>query len=137
MMHYVSAEGITKSYGITPLFRNISFHINEGDKIGIIARNGIGKSTLLRILAGHATIDEGKLWVHKDVTVALFEQEPTFEEDNTVLENIFLRAGDVKEDNRAMPIHPVMNAIRAYEAAEESGNEEALMHAIAEMDELN
>jgi ATP-binding cassette subfamily F protein uup len=137
MMHYVSAEGITKSYGITPLFRNISFHINEGDKIGIIARNGIGKSTLLRILAGHETIDEGKLWVHKDVTVALFEQEPTFEEDNTVLENIFLRAGDVKEDSRALPVHPVMNAIRAYEAAEESGNEEALMHAIAQMDELN
>jgi ATP-binding cassette subfamily F protein uup len=49
-MHYVSAEGLTKSYGITPLFDNISFHINEGDKIALVARNGVGKSTLLRIL---------------------------------------------------------------------------------------
>jgi len=71
-MHYVSAEGITKSFGITPLFSNISFNINEGDKIALVARNGTGKSTLLRILAGKETVDEGKLWIHKDVTVALF-----------------------------------------------------------------
>ena len=51
-MHYVSAEGLTKSYGVNPLFSNISFHINEGDKVALIARNGVGKSTLLRILAG-------------------------------------------------------------------------------------
>jgi len=87
-MHYVSAEGITKSFGIHPLFRNISFHINEGDKIALIARNGVGKTTLLRILAGKETPDEGKLWLHKDVTFALFEQQPVFEENKTVLENI-------------------------------------------------
>ena len=69
-MHYVSVEGLTKSYGINPLFRNISFHINEGDKIGLIARNGVGKSTLLRILAGQETADSGKSWINKDVTVA-------------------------------------------------------------------
>src|SRR5436190_4541713 len=87
-MHYVSAEGLTKSYGITPLFDNISFHINEGDKIALVARNGVGKSTLLRILTGKETPDDGKLWIHKDVTVALFEQDPQFEENKTVLENI-------------------------------------------------
>ena len=88
-MHYVSVEGLTKSYGINPLFSNISFHINEGDKIALIARNGIGKSTLLRILTGKETPDSGKFWVHKDVTVALFEQDPQFEEGKSVLENIF------------------------------------------------
>ena len=88
-MHYVSVEGLTKSYGINPLFSNISFHINEGDKIALIARNGIGKSTLLRILTGKETPDSGKSWVHKDVTVALFEQDPQFEEGKSVLENIF------------------------------------------------
>jgi ATP-binding cassette subfamily F protein uup len=84
-MHYVSAEGLSKSYGIQPLFSGISFHIEESDKIAIVARNGYGKSTLLKILAGVETPDEGKLWIHKDVTVALFEQEPTFEEEKTIL----------------------------------------------------
>ncbi|NNV54585.1 ABC-F family ATP-binding cassette domain-containing protein [Limnovirga soli] len=124
-MHYVSAEGLTKSYGITPLFNNISFHVNEGDKIAIIARNGVGKSTLLRILAGKEVQENGKLWIHKDVTVALFEQDPQFDEDKTVLENIFHLA------------HPVMTAIRQYEAAEESGDGDAMVEAMGAMDELN
>ena len=124
-MHYVSAEGLTKSYGITPLFDNISFHINEGDKIALVARNGVGKSTLLRILAGKETQDEGKLWIHKDVTVALFEQDPQFEEDKNILENIFHIE------------HPVMGAIRRYELAEESGDGDAMVEAMTTMDELN
>ncbi|HEY9178925.1 MAG TPA: ATP-binding cassette domain-containing protein, partial [Flavipsychrobacter sp.] len=60
-MHYVSAEGLTKSYGVKPLFENITFHISEGDKIALVARNGSGKSTLLKILAGKDVPDEGKL----------------------------------------------------------------------------
>jgi len=123
-MHYVSAEGLTKSYGINPLFNNISFHINEGDKIALIARNGVGKSTLLRILAGSETTDEGKLFIHKDVTVALFEQEPKFDESKSVLENIF-------HIN-----HPVMAAIKAYEAAVEEEDGHALADALVKMDEL-
>ncbi len=141
-MHYVSAEAITKGFGITPLFRNISFNINEGDKIALIARNGVGKTTLLRMLATTETVDEGRLWVHKDVTVAIFEQDPQFEESQTVLQNIF-------HIN-----HPVINAIREYEAAVEQGSQlsvgskkynagneiedhTALMDAITKMDELN
>ncbi|HUM65714.1 MAG TPA: ATP-binding cassette domain-containing protein, partial [Chitinophagaceae bacterium] len=54
-MHYVSVENLAKSYGIQPLFDNISFHIEEGDKIALVARNGMGKSTLLKILAGQET----------------------------------------------------------------------------------
>src|ERR1051325_3172485 len=99
-MHYASVENLTKSYGVQPLFQNITFHISEGDKIALVARNGSGKSTLLRMLAGHDTPDEGKLWLHKDVTVALFEQEPKFQEDKSILDNIFHYD------------HPVMNAIK-------------------------
>ena len=70
-MHYVSVEGLSKSYGVKPLFSDITFHIEEGDKIALVARNGSGKSTLLRILSGKDTPDGGTVWIHKDVTVAL------------------------------------------------------------------
>ena len=123
-MHYVSVEGLTKSYGIQPLFQNISFNIEEGDKIALVARNGTGKSTLLRILAGKETPDEGKAWIHKDVDVVLFEQDPSFIEDKSVVDNIFFHN------------HPVMNAIAAYESISEEGNPEKLNEAIIKMDEL-
>ncbi|MFT3824701.1 MAG: ABC-F family ATP-binding cassette domain-containing protein [Chitinophagaceae bacterium] len=123
-MHYVSVEGLGKSYGIKPLFHNISFHIEEGDKIALIARNGSGKSTLLKILAGKETAESGNVWVNKDVTVTLFEQEPNFREDLSVLDNIF-------QHN-----HPVINAIKEYEAASESGNPEQLGAAIVKMDDM-
>lgn len=124
-MHYVSAEGLSKSYGVVPLFNNISFHINEGDKIALIARNGVGKSTLLKILNGNETPDEGKLFINKDVTVALFEQEPMFDESKTVLENIF-------HIN-----HPVLNVIREYELASDNEDGEKLAELFIKMDELN
>ena len=71
-MHYVSVENVSKNYGIKPLFSEISFHIEEGDKIALVARNGSGKSTLLKILAGRETADTGKVWVNKEVDIALF-----------------------------------------------------------------
>ena len=123
-MHYVSAEGLTKSYGIKPLFQNISFNIEEGDKIALVARNGTGKSTLLKILAGKETSESGNLWIHKDVTVALFEQEPSFTEHQSILDNIFHHD------------HPVINAIREYEEAMDANDEDGLGRSIIKMDEL-
>lgn len=125
-MHYVTAEELSKSFGIKPLFDNITFHISEGDKISIVARNGSGKSTLLKILAGQDVPDSGKLWIHKDVTVALFEQEPKFEEHLSILDNIFHYK------------HPVAEALRDYERITESKeqNPDELGAAIVKMDEL-
>ena len=124
-MHYVSAESLGKSYGIKPLFENISFHISEGDKIALVARNGSGKSTLLKIIAGKDFTEQGKLWVNKDVDVAFFEQEPQLEEDKTVLDNIFHVA------------HPVINVIKEYEAAVDDGNDANITGLIVKMDEIN
>lgn len=122
-MHYVSVEGLAKSYGIKPLFENISFHIEEGDKIALVARNGSGKSTLLKILSGKEVPDSGKCWINKDVTVALFDQEPEFVPEWSVLDNIFHHD------------HPTLNAIKAFEAASDTEDAEAMTNAIARMDE--
>lgn len=124
-MHYVSAENLTKSYGIKPLFQNLSFHISEGDKIALVARNGAGKSTLLKIISGLETPDEGKIWINKDVDVAYFEQDPHLIENETVLNNIFHHS------------HPVINLIKKYEAAVDTEDEKEINNCLSRMDELN
>ncbi len=123
-MHYVSVENLTKSYGIQPLFENISFNIEEGDKIALVARNGSGKSTLLRILSGKEVPDSGTVWINKDVDVALFEQEPIFDETKSILDNIFFHD------------HPVINAIKEFEAIDDNTDPDILNAAIIKMDDL-
>ncbi|HEU4902946.1 MAG TPA: ABC-F family ATP-binding cassette domain-containing protein, partial [Flavisolibacter sp.] len=120
---------MSKSYGVKPLFQNISFHISEGDKIALVARNGSGKSTLLKIISGKEVPDEGKVWISKDVDVALFEQEPQLIETANTLDNIFHSA------------HPVLNTIKQYEALLEAAEESPAYHqrlseAIIKMDEM-
>jgi ATP-binding cassette subfamily F protein uup len=124
-MHYVSAENLSKSYGVKPLFDGISFHVSEGDKIALVARNGSGKSTLLKILAEKEIADEGKVWINKNVQVAFFEQEPEMTEGASVLDNIFHTA------------HPIMNAIKRYEAAMDANDDDQVSACLMEMDELN
>jgi ATP-binding cassette subfamily F protein uup len=124
-MHYVSVEGLTKSYGITPLFKGISFNINEGDRIALIARNGVGKSTLLRILSGKEHPDAGTCKIHKDVHLVMFEQDPQFIETATVTQNLF------NQD------HPTMKAISNYEMAMETEDEDLITNSIMEMEENN
>ncbi|KAA2245364.1 ABC-F family ATP-binding cassette domain-containing protein [Chitinophaga agrisoli] len=126
-MHYVTVEGISKSYGEKPLFRNVSFHIEEGDKIALVALNGTGKSTLLRILCGKETVDEGKVWIHKEVTVVMLEQQSAFNLQKSILANIFAQE------------HPILNAIRDYERLTDDDREPdpvQLAAAITKMDEL-
>ena len=124
-MHYVSAEKISKSYGVKPLFNNISFHISEGEKIALVARNGAGKSTLLKIIAGKDNPEEGGVWINKNVDVAFFEQEPSLIEDKSILDNIFHES------------QPVINIIKKYEAAVDSGDENAINATLTQMDDLN
>ncbi|MGC5743085.1 ABC-F family ATP-binding cassette domain-containing protein [Chryseobacterium sp. NFX27] len=83
-MNYVSVENLTKSYGVKVLFENISFHVNEGDKIAIVAKNGSGKSTLLKILMGKEIADSGTVNINKDIQVVLFDQEIEFDSDLTI-----------------------------------------------------
>ena len=124
-MHYVSVENLSKSFGTKPLFKQISFHISEGDKIAFIAKNGSGKSTLLKILANKEHADSGTVWIHKDVSIALFEQEPVFDESKSIIDNIF----NFK--------HPSIEIIKAYELACEAGDVDAINNALEKMDTLN
>lgn len=128
-MHYVSAENITKGYGAQVLVENISFHISEGDKIALVARNGTGKSTLLKMLAAVDNPETGNFWIHKDVSIALFEQEPILDDKLTVIENIF--------HGKTFINHPIIAAIQEYETAAENNDTERLNRSLIQMDALN
>lgn len=126
-MHIASVIDISKSFGIRQLFSEISFHIEQGDKIGLIARNGSGKTTLLKILSGLEPADSGKVWVHKETQVVFLPQETSFNEEDTILDQIL-------GSN-----HPVIRTLNEYENYIESGqaDEQKLTRLIEEMDRAN
>ena len=88
-MNYLSVENIAKSYGERVLFKNISFGINEGQKIGFVAKNGTGKTSLLNILSGEDAPDEGNVIFRKGLSVAFIDQDPNLNPNLTVEETIF------------------------------------------------
>jgi ATP-binding cassette subfamily F protein uup len=111
-MHYASIENLSKSFGIRTLFENISFHIEEGDKIALVARNGSGKSTLLKIIAGLDTSDTGTVWVRKEVKVIMLLQDTPFDEEKSIWDNV------LRLDN------PVVKVVKEYEMFLEKGGED-------------
>lgn len=87
-MVMVSASGISKSYGIDIILEQTSFHINEGDRIGIVGDNGAGKSTLLSILAGQLTPDAGELFISSQTDIGYLKQHDNFSSENTVYQEM-------------------------------------------------
>ena len=88
MKPYLQVEDLTKSYGDRMLFDSITFGVNEGDKIGVIAKNGTGKSTLLRLLSGHESPDSGSIIFRNDLRVGFLDQSPVFEPGTTLMSNL-------------------------------------------------
>lgn len=88
MKPYLQVEELTKSYGDRMLFDSITFGVNEGDKIGIIAKNGTGKSTLLRLLSGVESPDSGTITFRNDLRVGFLDQAPVFEPGTTLMHNL-------------------------------------------------
>jgi ATP-binding cassette subfamily F protein uup len=125
-MHYASFDNISKSFGVRTLFNNITFHINEGEKIALIARNGFGKSTLLNILTGKDHPDSGTVWIHKDIQVVMLHQENEFEGSKSIWDNILSMN------------HEVVRVVKAYEEFMESGTDDPveLQHLLTKLDEL-
>jgi ATP-binding cassette subfamily F protein uup len=121
-MNYISSENLTKSYGVKTLFRDITFHINEGDKIAIVAKNGSGKSTLLKILMGNEIADSGTVSINKDIQVVLFDQEIDFEGEL-----------NVEEFMMTLDSAPIM-ALKNYHHALLSENPDDMDNALNEME---
>ena len=100
----LNAQGLTKAFGATPLFREISFTVSDGDRIGLIGPNGAGKSTLLKVLAGDEDADSGDVAVRKRARVGYVQQESNFAPGVTVrevLEAALVRAKVADEIGRA------------------------------------
>lgn len=87
-MVYLQVESLSKSYGDRLLFGDISLTIERGEKVGLVARNGAGKTTLLRILAGEEDYDDGVITTRSGLKIGYLSQQPPFEEDKSVLENV-------------------------------------------------
>ena len=122
MANLLQVENLTKSFGVNSLFDDINFTINEGDKVGLIAKNGTGKSTLLSIIAGDDTPDDGKLIFKNDITIGYLKQLPQFEPHLSVIDTCLIGDDDQSK------------AIRQYENALIEGNNEEMTKAIQAMD---
>lgn len=127
--NYITVEQLTKSYGDKPLFNNIGFGINKGQKTALVAANGSGKSTLLKILAGKETYDEGNISFRKDIRVSYLEQQPLQNVNASIIDVLF--ESDV----------PLMQTVKRYEQAlndvqrdNSPIHQEQLNKAISEMD---
>ena len=119
MASYLQAENLSKSYGPRVLFKDISFNINEGEKIALIAPNGTGKSSLLKIIAGIDSSDTGgSVKFMKEIKVIYLEQNPQFEKEKSVFEAVFNSAGGLSE------------VIKEYEEALESHDTARIEKAI-------
>ena len=122
MATLLQVDDLTKSYGIRMLFDGVTFGIDEGDKIGVVAKNGTGKSTLLRIIAGEEAPDSGNIVWRNGVKVGYLPQKPSFDDSLTVADAA-LNSDD-----------PVAEIVREYEAALSAGDDARLQEAIHRMD---
>ena len=125
-MNYLSVENISKSFGERTLFKNISFGINKDQKIAFIAKNGSGKTSIMKIINGDDEPDTGQVVIRKDIKMAFLSQEHNLQDELTIEESIFA------SDNE------ILEVIHQYEKAlEHPEDEEAYQKAFDRMDQFN
>lgn len=122
MISYLQVDNLSKRFGEQLLFENISFGIGKGQKVALIAKNGMGKSTLLRIIAGKDTSETGTVIFRNDITIGILDQDPALQPENTVFEEVFNSES------------PVLRLIKSYETAVAHNDTAALEKLIPEMD---
>ncbi len=121
-MSYIQVEQVSKAFGDRTLFNDISFSLEKGDKTALIAKNGTGKTTLLKMIAGAESCDSGQIVMESDIHVNYLSQEPHFNPKLTVFDAVLENCREHRE------------AISFYQHALESGNEDKMNKAIAQMD---
>ena len=98
----LSCENLSLSFGTDLLFENISFSLNEGDKLGIVGVNGAGKSTLLKMIVGECESDTGGVYISRDKTIGYLAQNPVFESENTVFGEMLDAFKDLMREEREL-----------------------------------
>lgn len=121
---YLQVEKLTKSVGDRILFQDVTFGVNEGDKIGVIAKNGTGKTSLLRIIAGTDSPDSGDVTTRSDLSIAILEQTPALDDNATVIDACL--SADT----------PAARLVARYEKALMSGDTDSVTELMPEMDAL-
>ncbi|CAG0958260.1 MAG: ABC-F family ATP-binding cassette domain-containing protein [Bacteroidetes bacterium] len=124
-MNLLSVENLSKEYGEKPLFDKISFGIEQGQRVALVARNGAGKTTLLNILNKKDIADEGNVIFRNDIRVSFLEQEPRFDMNLTVYDALFFSENEHQK------------AVKAYEIALETNDSKKIEEAMLLMDSLN
>ncbi len=128
-MNYLLVENLSKSYGEKQLFKNITFGLNRGQKVALIARNGTGKTSLLNIIMGKDIPDDGRVVIRKDIKVSYLSQIPIFDENLTVLEALL-----TSENDYFVAISNYENALALMAKEDNATNREILEKAMAQMD---
>ncbi len=122
MVLYLQVENLTKSYGELVLFEDISFSVMKDQKVALIAKNGIGKTSLLNIINGKDTADNGLITFKNDIKVGYLEQNPTIDLEKTVMEQVFASS------------EQIVNVVKMYENSLTSNDEKLMQSAIELMD---
>jgi ABC transport system ATP-binding/permease protein len=127
-MNYLSVEGLTKSFGERMIFRDLNFGIEQGQKVAMVAKNGNGKSTLLKCILGQESVDDGRVVFRNDITIGYLHQSDQLIGSNTIWEEVF-------NDDQ-----PQLKAVKEYNDALESGDENrigATFERVSELDAWN
>ena len=125
MISFLQVENLSKRFGEQLLFENLSFGIGKNQKVALIAKNGMGKSTLLQIIAGKDSPESGSVIFRNDITIGYLEQTPDLNPENTIFEEVF------SSDS------PTLKVIKEYEKAIADNNITALETLIPQMESLS
>ncbi|WMX16178.1 MULTISPECIES: ABC-F family ATP-binding cassette domain-containing protein [unclassified Aureispira] len=124
-MNYLTVEGVSKSFGERVLFEDITFYINQGDRVAFIAKNGTGKTSLMDIIMKKEEASSGKVWLHHKISIGYLSQDPNLDLEATVFQAVYNSP------------NPIMKAILAYEKSLLNPSDiEAMQEAMSAMDRM-